>query len=174
MADLSTRYRVVDTINDSLVVQGEDHTNIHRGVFFSSSDNEPILGDDTQEWMIRVTDSAHLRMTVSVAVDMLFDFYGGATIAATGTSMPVANRNTFSSNTASTTCFVGPTVTDDGTPLLRVYIPAGGKQTAAGNYESFMEWVLSPGDYLIRVSNNIIAPASAGRAGVILNFYEPV
>ena len=153
------------------------HERIHRGEFFTASSQAAVGSGGDVEFLIRVAagTSAHMRISGTVSSDMVGFFFEGPTSSVDGTPVLAVDRNRFTKNTATTLVFVGPTVSVDGTPLMEFDMPGGDKQTASGGEgSSFEEYVLEPGDYLMRIENNIIAPAAAGRAGIIVDFYEPL
>lgn len=167
----------VDPHNEALVTQDEIHSNIHRGVFFTASSQSVIALSSTLEFLIKVgaTRSAHTRFALSVSQDMILELFEAPTTSADGTSIPAVNRNRFSPITAVKEVFSGPTVSADGDFLFEGYIPGGDKHTASGGQGgSFEEWILKTNtNYLLRVTNNIISPAIAGRVGAAIEFYEP-
>lgn len=168
------QHAYVDSKNNALTVQDEIHTKIHNGEFYTVGTAKEIAGDGVADFLIRVVSgAAHVRFLGTVAHNMLASLYERPTTSADGVPLTVFNRNRFSSNTATMLVFVGPTVTDPGTSLIDYFIPAGDKQTASGGTgSSFEEWILNPGDYIVRLSNNIISPAASGYASLILDFYE--
>jgi len=117
----------------------------------------------------------HASFNGAVSQNMIAGFYEGVTFSAAGTAIASHNRDRESANTATMVITHTPTLTLDGTQLTDVYIPGGSKSTAGGGQAaSFNEWELSPNTaYLLRISNTIVSPASAGHAGIDIEFYEP-
>jgi len=173
LVDADGNVAKIDATNDALVVQDEIHTKIHSGELFTCGASAEVASGGVVEFLIRVTGGTHARFIGSVAHNMKAELFEDPTTSADGTAVACTNRNRFSSNTATTLVFAGPTVTGDGTRLVEFFIPGGDKQSAGGGLgQSFEEWILSPGDYLVRISNNILNPASAGWAGLTIDFYE--
>lgn len=166
----------VDRFNNALVIEGENHANIHRGIFYTASIAAPIVGDGSAFLLLRVLsgNAAHVRFTTTVDHTMLTQMYEAPTTTADGTPLAANNRNRFSSNTSTMLIFSEPTVTANGTKMLDFLVTGGDKQTASGGQgSSFEEWVLAPGDYLVIIENTVISPAAIGWAGFILDFYIP-
>ena len=153
------------------VVIDEPHQRIHDGTFFSSGVNDPILADTASlEVMIRVVGGAHMVVRLEHEGDATFEGFENVLTSADGVAVAAVNRNRFSANTADSSVFSGPTITGDGTKLAEQLLlgGSGGKaQSAEGSF--FLEWLLSPGDYLIRLTNN---SGTASRAQVLLDWYQ--
>lgn len=166
----------VDSINNSLVTEDSAHANIHRGIMFSASDAADIPADGVIEFLFRVpaNQSAHIEFVTSVEHSMRSFLFEAPTTTDDGTAVQCQNRNRSSVFTANMLIFKGPTVTDDGLLLMDYFMGAGSKNTASGGEGSSEdEWILAPGDYLLRISNTVIAPAAIGYAGLLIDFYEP-
>lgn len=168
------QHAYVDGKNNALVTMDEIHAKIHKAELFTASAATSLAGDGILEQLIRVPSGAtHMRFLGTVAHQMRAQLFEGPTTTADGTPLPAFNRNRFASDTTLTEIYLGPTVTVDGTTLMDFFIPGGNKQTASGGQgSSFEEWILSPGDYLVRISNNIVNPAAAGWISIVLDFYE--
>jgi len=164
----------VDSKHNALVTVDEIHAVIHKGGLYTASAVALVIGGATAEFLVRVNSgAAHMRFLGTVAHQMLADLYESPTTTADGIAIPCKNRNRFTGGLCTTEIFAGPTVTADGDVLMNFFIPGGDKQTASGGQgSSFEEWILSPGDYLVRISNTIISPASDGYAGMAFDFYE--
>lgn len=153
------------------------HERIHRGEFFTASLQGAILSDASSDFLIRVAadTSAHMRFFGTVSQNMLGLLFEAPTTSADGSAVTCVDRNRFTKSTATTLIFAGPTVSDDGLNLMDFFIP-GGQKVGAGGGEgsSFEEFVLSPGDYLMRVANTLVSPSADGHTGVVVDFYEPI
>lgn len=145
----------VDPVNKGLITQNEIHTNIHKGIFFTCTRREENLSNNgALNVLVQVTAAAHVRFSLAVGGQCHVDLFEGTTFSAAGTPLTCRNRNRFSSKTASTTMTYAPTISTDGTALAETYIPGGTHGTAEGFIKSsFEEWVLKPGNYLLRITN---------------------
>ena len=168
----------VEPINEALVVQGEVHTNIHRGRWYTASKSVSVASSGTEDFLIVVDASVsmHARFSLAVQHTMAFSVYEQPTVSANGSAITTVNRNRFSANTPTGVIYSAPTVTGVGTLMFDGYIPGGDKHTASGGTGGgFEEWILKTGfSYLFRVSNTLISPAAAGNIGLIVDWYEPV
>lgn len=167
----------VDSRDNALVGIDSGHMNIHRGIFFTTSSAGDIAAGGTKDWLLRVpaAQSAHIEFFGTVEHSMHGFFFEGPTSTGDGSALAIQNRNRSSSKTATLLAFEGPTITDDGLLMLNFFMPGGSKTSASGGEGSSEdEWVLSPGDYLLRIANDVISPATIGYAGLILDFYEPL
>lgn len=165
----------IDNANLALVMMDEIHYNIHQGIFYTAS-TAPAISASSDFDILLVTgpNSAHLRVHGAATHDMLAYLFESPTFTNNGTALPTHNHLRSSSNTATLTAFAAPTITGDGTQLAEILIPSGSRQSIAGANDTSAEWVLAPNlTYLVRVSNTIVSPATAGYIGVALDFYEP-
>lgn len=166
----------VDSWDNALVTEDSAHANIHRGIMFSASTAGDIPADGMLDWLLRVPagQSVHIEFFGTVEHSMRGFLYEAPITTDNGTAIFCNNRNRFSSLTATLLIFAGPTVTDDGLLLMDYFMPGGSKTTASGGEGSSEdEWIFSPGDYLLRISNTVIGPAAIGYAGLLIDFYEP-
>lgn len=147
------------------------HQNIHDGLFYTSRRNNAALANNASiDVLFRVVDGAHARVSASLGGDGAFLGYSGPTTTADGTAVPRNNRNRFSTNTAASLVFHTPAVSVVGTLLVEQYIFGGSGGKAIGSdIDTFLEWLLSPGDYLMRLTNT---SGQVQRAGLALDWYE--
>tara|TARA_R110000764_G_scaffold36736_1_gene81952 strand:+ start:20741 stop:21325 length:585 start_codon:yes stop_codon:yes gene_type:complete len=166
----------VDSHDNALVIIDALHANIHRGIMYTASMQGAVLSDGVLEIILQVgADEFHAAFNGAVSQNMIAQIYEGVTFSAAGTSLPCFNRDRESANTATMAITHTPTLTLDGTLMTDIFIPGGAKSTASGGTAaSFNEWELAPNtDYLLRISNTVVSPASAGHAGIDVEFYEP-
>lgn len=162
----------VDSINNSLVTMNEIHRNIHLGIFFSATRLElGLVNDGDLNLLVIATSRTHVRFTVSVEGQAQVAFFEGTTVTDNGTPILAANRNRNSAKTATTTVFHAPTITADGTELTQTFIPGGtGGSSEGSSKTSFEEWLLAPGNYLLRLTNT---SGTASDVSAAIEFYEP-
>jgi hypothetical protein len=154
-----------------LVFIDSTHQNIHDGIFFSSGVNDTALANGANlDALLRVATSAHIVITVAVGGDATFRGFRDAVASADGTPVLVVNRNFFSPNVAGSLVFEAPTLTSPGDQRAEQLVIGGsGGQAAGGESTFFLEWLLSPGDYLLRLTND---SGQVRRAQLLLDWYE--
>ena len=166
---------VDDTIGaNALVFIDTIHNRIHRGQFFSLDQfNTGLAAAGTIELLVKVTTGAHVRLTAAAGGDARLQLFEGTTVSANGTPLTPVNRNRFSTLAAVTQFYSGPTITADGTSLLDTLLPGGtgGIFSGGGGGETFEEFILAPGNYLVRLTN---ISGSTQPANVQVDFYEDV
>ncbi len=155
-----TEQVVIDTV----------HERIHGGQMFAGSVLDLAVGAGADlEILIRVAGGAHFRPRLAAGADISASLFEDPTTSADGTPVPAINRNRFSATAAETLIFSGPTVTVDGTLLLSNFVPGGSGFLSGGGSDDFLEWILSPGDYLGRITNE---STGATQVAIILDWYE--
>jgi hypothetical protein len=109
---------------------------------------------------------------MSAGGEATFDFYEDPTFSADGTAVLAVNHNRFKTNVANTLFFHTPTIVTNGDLLISGLQPGGSGGNAQGgsSQSDFEEWILSPGDYLIRIKN---IAGVASNISLQLDFYEP-
>lgn len=163
----------VDPVSDGMFIIEEFHARIHEGTAFSASLVDTALGGSANlDMLIRVVSgAAHLQLGGSAGAAWHFFLYEAPTTSADGSAIAVRNRNRFSVNVATTLAFSGPTVTGVGTLLAEAVLPGGVKgQTTGSAGRGFDEWIFSPADYLVRLTN---LSGGGTPASININFYEP-
>lgn len=161
--DLGVGFVVVDTV----------HQMMHDGRFYTASVVNAALGAGANlDVLIRVAASteAHLRIRAAAGADAALQLFEAPTNSATGSAVSVRNRNRKIPRSATTLVFSGPTITGTGTLLQSSSIVGGVLLSPGGESDVFEEWILAPGDYLVRLTNN---GAGAVPASINLDFYEP-
>lgn len=162
----------VDGISRALTQIDVIHARIHEGVLFTASAVNPAVGaSGVLELLIRVAaqSGAHTRFSVSVGGDGQGQLFEAPTTTADGTPVAEINRNRFSPIVPVTNVFEGPTITADGTELTNILFPGGTFISAGGQGQTFDEFILSPGDYLARITNLTTGPEPIG---LQLSWYE--
>lgn len=147
----------VDETNEGLISMNEIHANIHRGIFYTCTRREEGLANNgTLDVLVQVAagTAAHIRFSLAVGGQCYIDLFENTTFSAEGTAMLCMNRNRFAGDTSTTEMTYAPTLTADGDALATTYIPGGTHGTAEGFIKSsFEEWILGPGNYLLRITN---------------------
>ena len=153
------------------VVIDSPHQRIHDGVFFSGGFMDAALANGASlEAIFRVVDGAHARIVISLGGDGTFEGFENTVVSDPGTPVSVLNRNRFSPNVATNLLFQGPTITNDGDSLAAEFIFGGsGGQATGGTATFFLEWILAPGDHLMRLTND---SGQVRRAQMNLDWYE--
>jgi len=147
----------IDPATGFLVTSDHNLNAIHAGKHFTySAVDTAVSGAGTVEMLLRVPvttpeTEAHVHFFGAVSSDMIGYLFEDPTTSADGTPATPKNRHRASVLTPNMLLFTGPTVTADGTQLTSIYLPGG--KDSGGQGESFAEWVLDAGDYLIRVEN---------------------
>ena len=164
----------VDHTNEALKTQGEIHSKIHAGEFFTLAVKQLSLANSaTLEILISVpaTHSMHARFLGNVSGTVSVLLSEAPTTSAAGiAATPQNRRRTGTPPTANVTITLGPTVTDDGTTLYDGVIPGGSILGSGGSSGSFEEWVLKPDtDYLVRLTNISGVTINVGQ---VIDFYE--
>lgn len=141
--------------HDAGVVIDAIHARIHRGQLFEHDEvNAALASAGTIELLLIVTTAAHLRFHAAVGGDTRVQLYEGTTVSANGTQRTPLNRNRFSSKTPVTEVYFSPTITTDGSLISDQFSPGGtGPLSAGGESGTWEEWVLNPGNYLLRATN---------------------
>lgn len=158
----------------AVATMSDIHAHIHAGEMFASSSLDLAIANNASiDVLVRVASggSAHLRPTIGVGGNTHTFIYEDPTISADGSAISRINRNRFSLSTSNTLVFSGPTVTDVGDLLAETFTPGGGVFIASGSSQQLFEneWVLSPGDYLIRATN---ISGSAKAMSIFTEWYE--
>lgn len=167
----------VDSFSGAVGSIDQEHLQIHRGVTYTISRQVTI--DDsggatpTYEFLASVPASTypHFRHIIvqSDGGPFVVELYEGTTTSADGTSITPYNNNRNSSNTSSTACYYGPTITDDGT-LIEAFLAPSTKGSFGSDGAN--EWILKPSTkYMVRITNNT-AGAGTSEFVVNINWYE--
>ena len=161
-------------ISGSLISISHQHSQVHQGTYFTVSHlfSAVSAGADA-ELLVRFPAgvTGHMVMKVSAGADATVQLFEAPTASADGTAITPINHNRQSTNTADSTAFYGPTITDDGTRLHSEFLPGGGILAPGAiltvNTEQF---VLAAGsDYLFRVTND---GAGAENISIDTSYYE--
>lgn len=127
-----------------------------------------------QEVLIRTAATETSLTSIGTATGpSLVEFFENTTVSDDGTPVPTFNRNRVSPQASAAEVFVGPTVTDDGDSLGQYLIVGGGgggqSSSPIGTAEFPLEWILPPGQYLMRVTNQDVGDISSS---VFADFFE--
>lgn len=167
-------YAEVDDAADSraLVTMDTRHNRIHRGQMYEYTEVDAALANaGTIELLLVLTAGAHMRFASVAGGDARVQLYEGTTVSANGTQRTAQNRNRFSSNTPDMAIYFSPTITGDGTLISDGILPGGigGLFSGGGSSDIFEEWILGPGNYLLRLTN---ISGGAQPCSVQVDFYE--
>lgn len=165
----------VDKFHKAAVVMTEIHNMVHRGYLFSASHIFTGVIDTASADLLIVVgpaQGAHIRLGLSTTGQGIGFFYSEPTVTVPGTAVTPSNRNGFSSRTLSgITITHTPTITDVGTETIATVVPGGEKVRAVGaSEEGFSEWILAPGTYLLRFTNNA---GTTVNVSLELELYQP-
>jgi len=163
----------VDGIGNSLVAMDDAHYNIHRGIYFTASfADEALASSGSIDMLVTVISVIHAKYFAAVGAQSMAYLYPAATwTPETGTPLTPLNFNGLSSLVPDTTFEINPTVSATGALSSSEFIPGGSKgQLNGGSSYSPLEFILAPGDYLIRLTNK---STSTIIASVALDFYQP-
>ena len=164
----------VDPVAKALVTIDTVHNWIHEGVVYTATELNLTLGAAASiDLLLRVPAATfiHFGADIAVGANASLEFFEDPTSSADGSAVLRINRNRASSNTAAMLVFEGPTITGTGTELGTGLIPGGtGGNANGGTAVSQMEWILTEGDYLVRLTN---ISGSAAANSVALHWYEP-
>lgn len=156
-----------------------EHRLVHEGLMFSLNDvTTGVANNSSLDVLFRVAESSfpHIRVLKWIAEDADASgfVYEAPTTSDDGTQLTnIVNRNRNSSETANSTLFVGPTVSDVGIELAHFYFPDQGGlfgQTGVFGDDPGEEWVFKPNtNYLFRLTNQ---SGSAITVGTQIIWYE--
>lgn len=165
----------VDDRSGDTVTMDAVHHMIHEGLMYTSVYLSLSITDDSSIVVLvrtGATQSAHARITAGSGGDATLEVFENPTITLDGSAVDVWNRNRYSSNTAATEVYSGPTVSDFGTSIYYGLMVGGtGGQAAGSTGSGFDEWILKANEeYVFRLTNK----SGQAHSGFIeLNFYEP-
>ena len=156
-----------DEISEGVITIDTTHRRTHQGISFFLNRFANIANNGTIEVLIQVpvNEGAHFRVVVQAASLSELQIFEGTTFSAAGTTLTPRNRRRSSSNSSVLIITHTPTITDDGTELLKVVIPAG---SGAG----FLEEIDLDQNtvYLLRATNR---GGGAADLNFLLRWYEP-
>lgn len=155
----------IDVHSAASVAISEEHWVVHQGLAFRGGHKfTAVANGATVDMLFKVPAGAYPHLhkldVVGARGDIDLALYRDSTVSADGTSVALRNLNLNSANTAETTLFHTPTVTDAGTLVGINWLPptaTGTGQSANGLVFSQvgMEWILAPNaNYLLRATNN--------------------
>lgn len=148
----------------AITVIDEEHRLVHDGMAFNCSYVHGSLANAatlTMHAKVPAGCYPHIRACDVTMSDSpcLVNFYKDATLSADGTLVATqGNVNSASSNTAGLVMYHTPTITDPGTLVRTKYVPdmggVGSNVVGAISSEFGEEIILSPGSWLLQVTNN--------------------
>ena len=146
----------VDTSTRAAIGISYAHHEIHSGSHFFTG-NFTTLANAAVYDILFVTPAtlkySHMIFEIGTQAEAMFSYYEGVTTSADGTALVMYDRNRTTDNTAGTTFYHTPTVTDLGVVIGAGIFGSGNK--AGGSTRDSNEFVLKPNTkYLMRVTNN--------------------
>lgn len=139
--------------------------------FYTTAVDDALADQANFEVLIRTTAAeTHFQPSASMTGEGLASLFRDPTSSDDGTPVGVFARNQANLQVSGTLAFSAPTITGDGTPLGTFQVIGGSGKSAPGGAANFpLEWVLPPGDYLLRLFNDSGAPVVADIVG---SWYE--
>jgi hypothetical protein len=134
-----------------------EHSKIHQGKGWNVNIEIASIALSASHYILFrvVSGNSHLRsygVTVSDSPATI-RLYEGPTVTTVGTEAAPRNRKRSASDTNGVLVYSGSTISNDGTLLETDYLPTGGNKSG-GNANSFYEeWILDPGDYVLKITN---------------------
>ena len=173
ITDISRRASL-DNLSPTLAVIELPHLKVHEGFMFISSTITSSVADNASIDMMNKVGTivnAHAVFNTASGGESWVHLYENPTTSANGTAISSPNMNRCSLNIATSTVYMGPTVTTVGTNLSESFIPGGEKnQATGGQLRNTTEWVLDDNNvYLFRATNK---SGSAADLSVEIEFYE--
>ena len=162
----------IDEMTQTLVNTDESDNAIHEGNSYVAFIADDAMGNnDTIEMLIITPDTTvwpHITLRVIASGDGILKAYIDPVTTSDGTPVTAANRNSNSSNTATTDIYHTPTVTSDGTEIFVAYFGAGLTGTG-GAAKSANDFILQQNTkYLVRFTSE----DNNNRAKVSLDWEE--
>ena len=150
------------------------HKRVHEGVMYSISHIfETIAENASAEILFKTAKNKETHINASVAAEgKAFVFiYAEPTNTDLGTELAIIPFNQIRHVVSEGKAYYGPTITDTGTELKQVYLPAGSRgRTAGGAVKTGVEGVLKRDTfYLFRVTSKKTGNATMGME---LEWYE--
>lgn len=161
----------VDAVTKALIVVGYAHHEVHEGSHFTAQNWQAVSGDGTElDLLITVPAAVYPHMVWEFVSTVAFEFelFETSVTSADGTAENITNSNRSIGTSGSVTIHRAPTVTADGTSLLKGLVASGFKAGGASGREG--ELVLKPSTkYLMRFTKT---DAGEGRIEYAFNWYE--
>lgn len=152
-----------DEIKDRFDLEGytksidREHDETHKGNSFRVCNRADVLDDGNIDLVLETgSKKCHLIFGANVEANADIDFMEGVVVtAATGTELPVRNKNRSSSKLSTAIALLAPTITDLGTLIQPLFVPGGsGGIPNGGAGQERLEWILKPNTkYLFRLTN---------------------
>lgn len=168
----------MDSIGNAQTVIDEVHRQVHLGNTFQSSykspDASPVADNADVTILIRVAaNELHLTFNVAAGNDAEVEIFENVVTSALGTPLTFFNMNRGASGVSlpTTTIYVNPTTTSDGTRIHNALVPLGVEVgTGSGVTRAGTEWPLKrETNYAIRLTNRA---GSAQPLSIIVQGYE--
>lgn len=160
-----------DSTTRSIVTVDYAHKEIHSGSSFMVDTNADIPSGDTIVMMLvtpNTTRWAHMYYVVETEGEADFTLWEGSDTIASGTALPVYNRNRNFSTVSTVFAYQQPVVKTFGTRLRRVFLGSG-RNTGSGD-RGVQEIVLKSNTmYLFVVENKA---GTGNRVSMRVNWYE--
>jgi hypothetical protein len=168
------RSNLLDPPTGHYIAIDEVHSNIHRGIVFTTGNSIVDLATDASLDLLLITPPGipiHVPAASTVGGEAEAFLYENVTTSADGASLACLNRTRPSALETAVTCWGGPTVTGFGTTIYQGFIQGGSeKVSVGGQLDTFAEYILKPSTkYLFRVTNLAVA---AKVASIAVHFYD--
>lgn len=161
----------VDSLTKALVLISYEHHEVHEGKHFTTQNWQSVSGDGTELDLLLTVPAdvyPHFLYELSSTAAFELELFESSTTSAAGTLEKTTNNNRNSANTNSMTVHRAPTVSGDGTSLLKGLITSGFRAGGSAGREN--EIILKPSTkYLMRFTKT---DAGEGRIDYKLNWYE--
>ncbi len=155
---------------NGVIVADEVHSAVHEGRFFTAVAFDAAVANAANlDFGITVPTGFSMHLRPAGTSDSDFDlFLYENSIFSGGTAAPGINRRRDLPNDPHITNVINPTVTNVGDLIARDRLYGGGFFGASDDIGTFSEWILTPGTYLARGTND-----AGGAAGLLLrlNYY---
>ncbi len=147
----------------------------HEGELFTTGSTNLALGAGANIDILFRTgaNEVHIQASGQASQSVEAQMFEDVVVSADGTPLGISPRNRIVVKTPLSTAFLGPTITDFGTPVFAGYIQGGtNNNSQGGSLQGFSEWILKPNtNYLARLANSFAG--GTAQASIALNFYEP-
>jgi hypothetical protein len=148
-----------------------EHHEAHQGNVYSSVNNQSRDNGEKILLLVNTTNAEHAHMMIELrsSGEANIEVWEDTSTSAAGTAMEETNHNRDSSNTASTSVFLTPTIASAGDKLDGLSAHTGSGQRIGGEARGAVEIILDEDSlYLI----NGISEANSNDMTITLRWYE--
>ena len=167
---------LVDKVTEALASIGIPQCQVHIGAMFAvHSFDEDVADDGTVEWLISVgsVNDVYCTFSLTSTGSSLLEIFETPTTTEDGSGLASVDRNRSTDNSSTTSVFMGPTISVDGTIIDAIFVGGGniGANTIGGDTMSPVGLVLPQGNYLLRATNKAGAAADIF---IHMDYYEGI